>query len=114
MTAEQEACRLVILHRDGVSDVAAPMQEKELCYDILNDAALVIARTENHLFSATERRIIIMMNMSGRVDVGAPLPPRELCSIMLEQARDVIERYDDDAAPPMIPFSSEMLGEARH
>lgn len=107
-----EACRVVILQRaDGAVDVAAPMKHKELCYDILADARTVIERTGEECFSVLSKRVVCVMQMSGLVDVGAPLPSRELCYHMLAQARDVIERYDDEAAPPMRPFSREILGD---
>lgn len=107
-----EACRIVILLRaPGVVDVAAPMKHKDLCYNLLRDAAVVMKRTPDHLFRVGIERVVIVMSMAGVVDVAAPLPSRELCAAMLKLGRDVIERYDDATAPPMKAFPDAIRGE---
>ena len=97
-----EACQIVLLSREpGVVDVGAPMKYKQLCYDILKDAAAVIGRTPDLLFReewTVGARIVITMSMAGVVDVAAPLPNRELCEKMLRLGRVVIERYDEAEA----------------
>lgn len=114
MAVEPEACRIVILLKaPGIVDVAAPMQYKPLCYDILRDAKTVIESTRSELFTDIldkDARIVIVMSMSGRVDVAAPLPSRDLCYKMLKDAKAVIERYNDETAPPMRAFSDRILG----
>jgi hypothetical protein len=109
-----EVCRIVILVRaDGAVDVAAPMKEKALCYEILKSAKSVIERSPDQVFKnpwlGNGARIVIVMNMQGVVDVSAPLPNREFCYKMLRDAKLVIERFDDAEAPPMRPFPAALL-----
>lgn len=94
----------------GVIDVGAPMKHKEICYDILRDAAKVIDATAEQHFRLGVRTLTLVMGMSGTVDVAAPLPPRVLCAKMLEVAKHIIERFDDEAAPEMRPFSDVLMG----
>lgn len=106
-----EACRIVIqLVGLRQVDVGAPMKHKSLCYEILRDAAAVIAATADSAFDASRKTITIVMDMSGRVDVAAPLPNRDLCALMLLDAKGVIERYDDAQAPPLRPFDRVLMG----
>ena len=106
-----EACRIVIqLVGPRQVDVGAPMKHKPLCYEILRDAAVVIAATPDSAFDDTRKTITIVMDMSGRVDVAAPLPNRQLCALMLADAKGVIERYDDAQAPVMRPFDRVLMG----
>jgi hypothetical protein len=109
-----EVCRIVILVRpDGAVDVAAPMKEKPLCYEILKSAKSVIARSPGQVFKdlwlAKGARIVIVMNLQGVVDVSAPLPNREFCYQMLRDAKIVIERFDDAEAAPMRPFPASLM-----
>jgi len=115
-TPETEACRIVLLVNErGEVDVAAPMEHKQLCYDILKDAQVVLDQTHSRDFRSgwfgPTSRIVIVMNMAGRVDVGAPLPNRDYCEKMLERARKVIERFDDAEAPLLKPFPNAILGD---
>lgn len=109
-----EACRIgVIMHADGKVDVGAPMQHKQLCYDILKDARKVMARTHDRHFRMGVREFAVVMDMAGRVDVSAPLPIRELAYLMLDRARDVIEQYNDAQEPAIKPFKRAVLGEMK-
>lgn len=105
-----EACRIVI-HQiaPGQYDVGAPMKYKEVCYDMLRDAAVVIERQPSHVFNPNVITLIITMSMAGVVDVSAPLPPIGKCSEMLVKAKDLIERFNDDAAPVMRAFSDKLV-----
>jgi hypothetical protein len=106
-----EACRVVMTLTDaGVIDVGAPMKHKEICYEILADAARVIDATQEQHFRLGQRTLTLVMGMSGTVDVAAPLPPRVLCAKMLEVAKHIIERFDDEAAPELRPFADVLMG----
>lgn len=106
-----EACRIVILETaPNVFDVGAPMKHKDICYDILEDASYVIARSHDSCFHPAQNCLTIVMDMTGRVDVAAPLPPREKCEVMLASAVNTIARYDDAQAPVMRPFSEKLMG----
>lgn len=106
-----EACRIVIQEiAPGVFDVGAPMKHKELCYDILVDAASVIERTHMAYTDPLQKVLTIVMDMTGRVDVAAPMPPHAKCEAMLKSARSIIERYDDAQAPVMRAFSERLMG----
>jgi len=106
-----EACRIVCLLTDkNVIDVGAPMKDKKLCYEILNEAEHVIEATAFRHFSQHVKCLTIVMGADGRVDVAAPLPPRDLCGQMLDAALHIIERYNDEQAPVMQPFSEKLMG----
>jgi hypothetical protein len=87
------------------------MKHKDLCYEILRDAALVIDETPELAFRPGITTIGLTMNMSGVVDVAAPLPPKHLALHMLRLAKAVIERFNDDAAPEMRPFNRAVMAE---
>lgn len=90
-----EACRIIITEEaSGLVNVSAPMQYKELCYNILADAKKVIDYTPPEVFFNPGRTLIIAMNMTGLVDVAAPLPPRDWCYITLTKARTIIEQFE--------------------
>ena len=106
-----EACRVVMTLTDaGLIDVGAPMKHKQLCYEILEDAAKVIAATPEQHFQLGVRTLTLVMGMTGMVDVAAPMPPRVLCVKMLEVAKHIIERFDDESAPELRPFSDVLMG----
>lgn len=106
-----EACRIGIhLKAPGVVDVGAPMKHKDLCYEMLRDARTVMDATPDHAFQRGVTAVVIVLDMTGRVDIGAPLPPRGLAEQSLVLARDIIERYNDDAAPVLRPFSDVVMG----
>lgn len=106
-----EACRIgIVLKAPGVVDVGAPMKYKEICYDMLSDARVVIAATEPQHFNQLVTSLTLTMDMTGRVDVAAPLPDRAVALKMLDWARNVIERYDDHSAPELRPFDSRVMG----
>jgi len=106
-----EACRIGIHYKSpGVVDVGAPMKHKELCYEMLEEAAAVIERTEAQHFKPGLNTMTIVMNMTGRVDVAAPLPERHLAAQWLALARNVIERFDDASAPELRPFNAAVMG----
>lgn len=109
-----EACKIVILvNENGGTDVGAPMKYKALCYDILDDAHIVVEHTDAQHFRGKwigpGAKLTIVMGMDGRVDVGAPLPNREYCYKLIDEARQVIERFDDASAPPLRPFSAALM-----
>ena len=106
-----EACRIGI-HRksDTAFDVGAPMKHKELCYEILRDAAAVAAATEPQHVKPGLKQWVIVMDMTGRVDVSAPVPADY--PVWIAAARDMIERFNDDSAPAMRPFSDVVMGGA--
>ena len=90
-----EACRIIITQElAGLVNVSAPMQHKPLCYEILRDAAFVIAHTPEQDFFNPGLTLLITMGMDGRVDIAAPLPPRDWCEMILKAARLIIEEYD--------------------
>lgn len=100
-----ELCRIVLnVNRRGLTDVHGPLEDKQLCREMLREAATVIERAPGYGFrpewSGPGAYIIITYDETGRVDVGAPLPNKEFCGRMLEAGRAVVERYNDDAAPP--------------
>lgn len=106
-----EAARIVMTLNDkNEIDVGAPMKHKPLCYEILEDARKVIDKTESRHFRSEVRTLAIVMGMSGVVDVAAPMPPYLRCMKMLEAAKHIIERFDDEAAPELRPFSDVLLG----
>lgn len=103
-----EACRIGIHRKSPTAfDVGAPMVHKALCYEILRDAGMVAAQTEPQHFQPGLTQWSIVMDMTGKVDISAPVPadyPR-----WLAEARRVIERYNDDAAPVLRPFSDAVM-----
>lgn len=106
-----EACRIVACKNEqGVIDVGAPMKHKQICYEILADAARVIEATSDQHFSRFASCLTIVMGQSGVVDVAAPLPPRALCAVMLIEAKRLIEQFDDAQAPVLRPFSDKLMG----
>lgn len=108
----REVCRIGIHWiAQGVVDVGAPMKYKDICYEMLRDAAIVIERSPPHVFALGVTAFSIVMDMSGRVDVSAPLPPKPLALAWLKDARNVIERYNDDSAPAMRPFNAAVMAE---
>ena len=108
----QEACRIGIHWiAQGIVDVGAPMKHKQLCYDMLRDAAKVIERTPEHFFRLGIVKMAIVMDMTGRVDVSAPLPLRPLALAWLKEAKKVIERYNDAEDISLKPFNTAVSGE---
>lgn len=97
-----EACRIVIgTYYKNVVSCAAPMQHKDLCYDILKSAAEVIERSPPHAFGSlvmVRMQLVIVMNMNGAVDVGAPIPPKEFALEMIRQGRIAIEKFGEEPA----------------
>ena len=107
-----EVCRIGIHRRSAtVFDVGAPMQRKDLCYEMLFDAATVAAATEPQHFRAGLEQWAIVMDMTGRVDISAPVPLDY--PLWLAEARNVIERYNDDSAPVFKAFSDKVMGNGR-
>jgi hypothetical protein len=104
-----EACRIGI-HRLSATafDVGAPMQHKDLCYEMLRDAARVAAATEAQHFRPGLTEWAIVMGITGRVDVAAPVPADY--RVWLDGARDTIERYNDASAPALRPFNDAVMG----
>jgi hypothetical protein len=104
-----EVARIGIHRRSTtVFDVGAPMQHKDLCYEMLRDAAIVAAITEPQHFRAGLDQWAIVMDMSGRVDISAPVPVDY--PLWLAEARNVIERYNDDSVPVFKAFSDKVMG----
>ncbi len=107
----QEACRIGIHRRSATAfDVGAPMKYKDLCYDMLRDAAIVVRGTAPQHFRHGLTQWAIVMDMTGRVDIAAPVPVD--AQLWLDEARKVIERYDDAEAPALRPFSDAVMGGA--
>lgn len=105
-----EACRIGILRKGpGVFDVGAPMKHKQLCYEILRDAAVAAAATEPQHTQHGLTQWSIVMDMTGRVDISAPVPADY--PVWIAEARNVVERYDDASAPEMRAFSRVLMGE---
>ena len=105
-----EACRIGLVEiAPRMYDVGAPMKHKELCYEMLRDAAAVIRMTDDSFIRSDAKALTLVMDMSGTVDVSAPLPPREKCEDMLNSARATIERYDDAQAPVLRSFSDKVM-----
>ena len=100
----------ILLTENNTVDVGAPMQDKQLCYEMLRAAQAVIDKTQDNLFNQKSKAIVIQMDYNGVIDVSAPLPPRSLCPVMLNTAKEVIERYNDDKAPEMRAFSDVLAG----
>jgi hypothetical protein len=98
------------LNDQNLVDVGAPMQRKDICYEMLKAAEHVIARTPEQHFSPAARTLTIVMGSSGTIDVAAPLPSRKLAADLLRLGREVIERFNDDKAPELRPFSAAVMG----
>jgi len=98
------------LNDQNLVDVGAPMQRKDICYEMLKAAAHVIERTPEQHFHPAQRTLTVTMGQSGTIDVAAPLPSRKLCDTLLTLGREVIERFNDDKAPEMRPFSDKVMG----
>lgn len=112
-----EACRIFIQAYPadvGGVGVSAPMKHKDLCYDILRDARIVINSTPDFMFRvpANLPKLVAVMNMSGTVDVIAPLPPKEICFKMLDAARKVIEAYGEKVVEQFGAYASPLKGDA--
>lgn len=105
-----EACRIGIHRKSATAfDVGAPMKHKDLCYDMLRDAAVVAAATEPQHCKPGLAQWAIVLDMTGRVDVSAPVPADY--PLWIAAARDRIERFNDDKAPELRPFSDVVMGE---
>lgn len=109
----RELCRIGIhLNDQNKVDVGAPMKYKEICYEMLDAAAFIVERTPDRAFDPRVRTLTIVMGQSGQIDVAAPLPSRERTADLLRLGREVIERFNDDKAPEMKPFSAAVMGGA--
>ena len=107
-----EACRIVITEVvNGQYDVGAPMKHKDLCYEIIRDARVVIRLSPDTCFHAAQKTLTIMMDMRGVIDVTAPLPSRDKCEALLRGGRMMIEKYNDDQAPVLRAFSGQLVGD---
>lgn len=90
-----EACKIVITQEaSGLVNVTAPMKYKELCYNILDDAKIVVNTSSPFDFFSPSRTLLITMNMTGLVDVAAPMPPKEWCLMVLKAAKKIIEEFE--------------------
>lgn len=90
-----EACKIIITQElNGMVNASAPMKYKELCYNILDDAKIVINTSSPFDFFSPSKTLVITMNMSGLVDIAAPMPNKEWCLMMLKAARKIIEEFD--------------------
>lgn len=92
----KEACRIIITQEilSRVVNVSAPMKYKELCYNILKDAAFVIDHSPANYFIGNNHTLLITMNMAGIVEVSAPMPPKDYCHLLLKAAKKVIEEFE--------------------
>lgn len=76
-------------------DIAAPMAEKDMCYEVLREAKRCIQRQGPQHFDPRQRRIQVTMDdATGHVTVSAPLPPIEKCELMFVAACRAIERSE--------------------
>lgn len=102
----EEVCHIIIATdlKTNVVNVSAPMKHKELCYDILSDAKLVIQRSEAKYFFPQQKTLKIEMNIAGVVDVISPLPPKEYCMFLLKAAQTIIEQFEPEIENQKIPL----------
>lgn len=85
---------------DGQFVVAAPLQDKALCLDVLRDAVTVIKRTVHPLaFTKAERSLTLYASLEGRVDVSAPMPPLDWCLLAITTATKIVDEFDSAAQP---------------
>jgi hypothetical protein len=92
-----EACKIIITQEvNGTMNVSAPMAYKELCYNILDDAKIVINTSSPFDFFGPSKTLLITMNMTGLVDVAAPMPDKEWCLMALKAARKIIDEFESN------------------
>lgn len=108
-----EILRLTLnVNKRGLTDVYGPLDDKDLCRDMLRDAAIVIRQAPGFGFKSDWHGpgayIVITLDSSGRVDVAAPLPNKTFCEDMLKAARAVVDMYNDAKAAP-VPGQTEVI-----